>query len=395
MILDNEFSGDLRVENEVYSLKKAGLEVSVLCLTHGSKPIHETFHGADIIRIPVSLFRKNKMKGLANTPFDIWTRWWARRIVKFVKEHSITALHAHDLNMLPTAFLARKKLKQPLPVIGDLHENYPAALKHYSFTQTFPGKYIVSIPKWEQSEVQWVKEADHIITVIEEATERYGRLGADTNKISVIGNYVNEDLFLDTQFDQEVIKRYAGKFVVSYAGGFDIHRGLEGIIRGLPLLKDSVPNLLLVLIGQGRNQEDLKQLAQKLGVGNHIEFTGWQKPQSLPSYFKASNLCLIPHLKTEHTDNTIPHKLFQYMLLEKPVISSNCKPLERILLETKAGLVYPSDDSAAFAEQVNYAVKHPDELNQMGRNGKEAVISKYNWDHTAQNLISIYKNLGS
>ncbi len=70
MILDNEFTGDMRVENEVISLSKAGYKVFVLCFNHGNKKAHEDFHGAHIIRIPLSKFRKNKMKGLVNTFID-------------------------------------------------------------------------------------------------------------------------------------------------------------------------------------------------------------------------------------------------------------------------------------------------------------------------------------
>ena len=50
MILDNEFSGDLRVENEVTSLQNAGHQVFVLCLNYGRKKNYEEFNGAKIVR---------------------------------------------------------------------------------------------------------------------------------------------------------------------------------------------------------------------------------------------------------------------------------------------------------------------------------------------------------
>ncbi|MEN8194303.1 MAG: glycosyltransferase, partial [Bacteroidota bacterium] len=104
----------------------------------------------------------------------------------------------------------------------------------------------------------------------------------------------------------------------------------------------------------------------------------------------ASNMCLIPHLKSVHTDNTIPHKLFQYMILEKPVVASNCNPIIRIIEETKAGLIYQSNNEADLAAKVISLYEDTKLRKEMGRKGKEAVLEKYNWDKASKNLISIY-----
>ena len=157
MLLDNEFTGDMRVENEVISLSEAGFNITVLCLNHGEKKETESYHGAQIIRISISMFRKNKMKGLTNTPFEFWENFWWKKIKQLAKKQDIHFIHAHDLYMLRPALKARRKLKTKPKVVADLHENYPEALKNYKYTQSFPGKYIISIPKWEKSEVNGLK----------------------------------------------------------------------------------------------------------------------------------------------------------------------------------------------------------------------------------------------
>ena len=81
-------------------------------------------------------------------------------------------------------------------------------------------------------------------------------------------------------------------------------------------------------------------MAQELSVSNYVVFEGFQPQEKIPSYIIASSIGLIPHLKTAHTDNTIPHKLFHYMLMNKPVVAANCNPIERILNESNAGLIY-------------------------------------------------------
>lgn len=393
MLLDNEFTGDLRVENEVLSLVNAGHSVYVLCFNHGDKKELEDYHGATIIRLSISKFKKNKMKGFTNTIFDLYTPYWTRNAIKLVNKYQIDAIHVHDLYLLGAAFLMNKKLKMEIPVIGDLHENYPEALKHYKFTQVFPGKYVISIPKWFETEKNWIEKADYIITVIEEATERYSKIGLDRNKITVVPNYVSSELFLKSYKQSSYVKKVNNFFSLLYVGGFDLHRGLECSIKSIALLKNKIPNIKLVLVGSGSNLNELKKLATDLEVMEHISFEGWQKPETLPKYIENSSICLIPHLKTEHTDNTIPHKLFQYMLLEKAVLSSNCKPIERILKDTASGVVFNSNDEESMAEQILFLHKNQEETSKMGLNGKKAVVKTYNWDSAANELVALYKRI--
>ncbi len=395
MILDNEFTGDLRVENEVTSLVEAGFNVYVLCFNHGTKEPIENFHGAHILRLKLSLFAKNKMKGFANTIIDPFTKYWSWHLMKLIKKYDIQAIHAHDLYMLGAAFKANKSLGKKLPVIADLHENYPEALKNYKFTKTFPGKVIVSIPKWFETEMKWVNKADHVITVIEEANDRYKKMGVQDSKMTVVANYVNEEFFISGKDQSDLKKRFENDCVIFYAGGFDIHRGLESAIKSIPIVLKEIPNIKLVLVGAGRIEEDLKELSVSLNIEKHVVFEGWQKPESLPGYISVSQVCLIPHLKNEHTDNTIPHKLFQYMLLEKPVLSSNCIPIERILKDSEAGVTYQSNDENDFADKLLYMIKNPDLLRKMGINGKKAIRKKYNWAKTSENLIQLYKQVFS
>jgi len=159
------------------------------------------------------------------------------------------------------------------------------------------------------------------------------------------------------------------------------------------LVKEKIPNIKLVLVGDGRNKNDLITLANTMQISDLVSFEGWQPASLLPSYVKASNVCAIPHLKSVHTDNTIPHKIFHYMILEKAVIASNCDPLERILKETQAGLIFNSGDEESFASKLIYLYENLSETNKMGKRGKKAVQEKYNWDYTSKNLVRLYGNI--
>ncbi|MBN1301632.1 MAG: glycosyltransferase family 4 protein [Melioribacteraceae bacterium] len=395
MVLDNEFTGDLRVENEVQALQKAGFNVFVLCLNYGEKQERERYFGAEIIRVSQSKNKIKKLRALTNSLFNYYPYFWARLIERFIYDNNIDILHVHDLYMFGAAFIVKKKLRKKIIIVGDLHENYVEGLKHYRFSTTFPGNILISIPKWEKKEIEWIKGLDFAVTVIEEAVDRYAQLGIDRNKFTVVSNYINVEEFDKYSIQENITKRFKNYFTLLYVGAFDIHRGIESVIRSLPSLKNKITDLKLVLVGSGQNLGALKELAKSMHVLDIISFEGWQKPETLPSYVIASDICLIPHLKTVHTDNTIPHKLFQYMYLQRPVVSTNCNPIKRILDESEAGLTYLSDDFSELAEKIIWLWMNEAERRQMGIRGKTAVVEKYNWKATSENLVSLYKEIES
>ena len=316
MILDNELTGDLRVENEVSALQNAGHYVSILCLNYGKKKPYEEFKNAKVFRISMSLFIKKKLKGLNNTVLNFYPLFWSIHIKKFIKQNDIQVLHTHDLWMLESVYKANKKFN--LPVVADLHENFVHALNHYKYANTFPGNFIISKKRWKNSEIKWTKKANYIITVIEEAVKRYRSLGVDEDKIFVVANYVNLDSFLASTIDKSLLDKFKDKFTLTYVGGFDSHRGLECVIKSVPQLIKTIKNFKLVLVGSGSNYDDLVTLANSLNIRDYISFEGWQPNSKLSSYIKASNLCIIPHLKTKSKKLKINIiKLFFYIRTHK------------------------------------------------------------------------------
>jgi glycosyltransferase involved in cell wall biosynthesis len=391
MLLDNEFTGDLRVENEVISLVKAGHEVYVFCLNYGDKKDFETYYGAKIFRKRIKKSYINKMRGLTNTFFDFYPYFWTKNVLTLTKRFPIDCIHAHDLHMLPSAFKINKKLK--VKVVADLHENYVDALKHYSFVNTFPGNILISIKKWYRKEREWLAKVDSIITVIEEAVQRYIDLGIKQEKIYIVENYLNEATFNAGGIQQNILNQYKSNFTLSYIGGFDGIRGIEYLINAVPYIVKEINNFKLILVGDGENKNDLKQLTENLNISDYVDFIGRVAYSEVPSYIAASDVCSIPHLKNSHTDNTIPHKLFQYMALKKPVLVTNCLPLKRIVESSNSGKAYQFDSSYELSEKIVAMYKNSEELQKMGDNGAKVVNEIYNWRESEKVLVKMYEDL--
>ncbi|MBD3161063.1 MAG: glycosyltransferase, partial [Candidatus Eisenbacteria bacterium] len=350
MLLDRPFPPDPRVANEARSLVRAGYRVALACWRlDDATPEEETWEGIDVwrTRIGSAFYRKASAISL-EMPFY---RWAVRRaLARLDRSGPLAALHTHDLPMVSEG--ARFCRRRGIPLIADLHENWPAALRTYQYAQTRLGRILISPDRWAAHERAILPRADRIVVVIEEAKERLVALGLEPDRIAVVRNTVAVDEFSRFGVDRALLARFHGRFVISYLGGFDRHRGLESAVDAMPQILERIPDALLLLVGRGATETALRERAARLGLGDRVRFEGWQPFARFPSYLAASQVSLIPHLRNEHTDTTIPHKLFQTMLLERAVVVSDCRPLRRIVEETGCGTVYRSGDAGELARAV-------------------------------------------
>jgi glycosyltransferase involved in cell wall biosynthesis len=96
----------------------------------------------------------------------------------------------------------------------------------------------------------------------------------------------------------------------------------------------------------------LRELAGELGVEQNVLLAGWMDPREVLSVTREADIGMIPHLVTEHTDTTIPNKIFDYMANGLPVVVTHCSTLRSIVEETGCGRVCRDRDPQSMADAV-------------------------------------------
>ena len=395
MILGLPFPPDVRVEKEARALTKAGYEVGLLAQAKEAQQLayEQNSYGLHIYRevVSQSLWERN-IKG--------WTlieASWMGPIQKFISEFKPDILHIHDLPLVYSTWKIAKA--QGIPVVADLHENMPAAYRIWRANldplrrardSIFRNYYI-----WRWHERRVLPFCDRIIVVVPEAAERLYRDGIPEEKIIVVSNTEDETTFGVETPDPQILACYRDDWVVSYVGGGGAHRGLDTTIRAMPLAAREIPNLKLLIVGI-REKWDLRSLTKLIKqnkVQEHVEILGWQPFKTISSYIAVSAVCLVPHNDTEHTQTTVPHKLFQYMILGKPVVVSDVRPLKRIVQDAQSGLVFKANDPASLAKCLVLLYQDPALKEKLGENGQKAALGAYSWQHDARNLVQLYTEM--
>ncbi len=389
LLIGHDFPPDIRVEKETRALLAAGHRVVLVCENRKGRSVRENWNGVEIIRLPqlpLWLRRLNTaiLFGTLHAPL------WERTIKKIVQVEKPDALHVHDLPFIgPGLRIARKS---NMPLIADLHENYPAwvQIRRTSVNHN-PIEWLAFNPRrFARYEQQTLPYCDYIIVVVEEASERIKDMGINPDKIVVVGN--TEDIDAVSDVTDQDINLPPSDMILLYVGSFGTHRGLDVSIEAMPKILKQIPSAVFVIVGDGPDHSSLEQLAHRLGVMQAIRFEGRQPFARVHSYIQASDVCLVPHIANPHTNTTMPHKLFQYMYMKKPVVVSNAIPLARVVQMTDAGLIFESANSVSLAHCV-LKLRDGTLRNRLGKNGHDAVIKRYSWRYDAQRLVKLYEHL--
>lgn len=315
--------------------------------------------------------------------------FWIAGAARRIRREGVQLVIVRDLPLaLPFALLG-PFLK--VPVMLDMAENYPAALLAYRNKMYAPFLFGNAwLPRaYEKLALRYLS---HVIVVTEEQKNRLLALGLPGKKVTIVGN-TPEYSGLERLGSEDVDGALAGKKYILYSGFMDPHRGLKTLVLAFNELKEAYADHFLVLIGNGKDVGALKALVEKCGLSGRVIFKGWMDSRSIPAYIRNSALCVIPHLKSEHTDTTMPNKIFDYLYFGKPVVVSDAEPLRRMMDEFRCGAVFKSGDHRDLSEALKRFLGKPYPAEDSLRSRK-LVETKYNWARDGAALVELVERYG-
>jgi glycosyltransferase involved in cell wall biosynthesis len=390
IVVDNEFNNDIRVRNEALALQNAGHDVFVLCFEFGSQ-LGNNYKGIKINRWNLKPKYKNILFAFFHF-INLYSFLWSKKIQAFIKSNEIEVIHVHDLYMAKAGYLAKKKCS--IPMVLDLHENYPYAVDDYQWMHKSPQSIIIQAGKWKKIEGKYLSFADKIVVLSQTfkdiLVKKYSNL--TESSFIIYPNVPDVPKLSSYNINKDIIKKN-NDFVLFYFGGISKRRGVYIAIESIKQIKDKIPNIKLLLIGpvDKAEQKAFNQLIEDKEVRSHIIFYPWKDISLLPSYITYSDICLSPIEKNPQHESGIANKVFQYMLFKRAVLVSDCGPQAEVINQSKCGLVHQWNSVEDFSKKVEWLYTHKKERIEMGENGYNSVIEKYNQKSLIKPLLEFYK----
>jgi colanic acid biosynthesis glycosyl transferase WcaI len=235
------------------------------------------------------------------------------------------------------------------------------------------------------------RRADRIVVVSPAFKDHLIRYwNVPTDKIAIVENGVETDLFRFDPAAAEVRKRLKleDRFLICYIGTMGNAHGLETLIAAADELQTALPSARFLLVGEGAEKERIVALAATRGI-NNIQFLGQQPRDHIPAYVSAADLCLVMLKKTELFKTVIPTKLLEYMACERPVIVAVDGQARQIVEEAGSGVFVEPENSSALAKAILDLAENPEQRQQMGKCGRQYIVSKFSREKTARDYIEV------
>lgn len=211
-----------------------------------------------------------------------------------------------------------------------------------------------------------------------------------TKPFDVIHNYVS--LPVIDRLAHESIRKYRPE--VFYLGVVSMERCLDIMINALANLKKSHPDCHLHLFGPvGVSKTELEAIAGYAHVRDNITFHGYTDQQVALRYARQSVAGIALLKPVADYPESFPTKLFEYMALKLPVITSDFPVYRQIVERSGSGFCISPYDAEALERALERCITDNALRSEMGANGRKAAESCYNWVSEEEKLLSFYDQI--
>ncbi len=315
----------------------------------------------------VSIYDVGKLNGR-------WNRFMKSTSQVYDKAVRIDAdiYHLHDPELIPIGLKLKKLGKK---VIFDAHEDLPKQMLSKPYLNRITKKIASFIVTF--LEQYTCKKFDAIVTATPYIKAKFLPINSNTidiNNFPIVSELENRGSYSNKKDE------------VCYIGYISKVRGIKEMVQALELTDTCRLNLAGTF-----NDAAIEAEVKSLQGWSRVNVLGFLDRQAIKALLARSKVGLVTLHPTLNYIDALPVKMFEYMLAGIPVICSNFPLLEKIVAESQCGLCVNPLNPKEIADAIAYLLTHPDEAEKMGENGKQAVLTRYNWAHEEAKLFQLYK----
>ncbi len=380
IVYQGTYPWEVRIEKFCRVLCDMGFECTLLCRWGNELLEREVREECTVIRLG---FKQASYRSLPTSLNPLWRR----AIRQYVDELKPDIIIAREMLIAEACGVVAKERRVPL--LLDMAEHYPAAMRSWKkYRQSWYGRLLVHhlhLPEYVEG--QAVRVSDAIVGVCEENIQRvcttYNRSASDVHLV-----YNTPPLH---SFDGVRIGPTKPARVFSYQGYITRERGVERCIHAFTKLAQQREDVEFLIAGDGESFADVEVAYHASTAAHQIRLWGPFKHEDLIEINSLTDVGLIVFDQDEFRQNTIPNKLFDYLMCAKPVIVSNCSPMARIVHENACGIVVDTNSPDQLVTSMERMCR--EDLSEMSANARKAAETRYHWEVDAQRLKDCIQSL--
>ena len=318
-------------------------------------------------------------------------RGLSRRLDAIIEQERPDLLHAHSPALDGLAALSAGK-RHDLPVVYECRAFWEDAAVDHGTTRQGSPRYRLT----RAMETHVFKCADAVTCICEGLRADIVGRGVPSERVTVIPNAVDIAAFGESGgYDQELATRIgvAGRPVIGFLGSFYAYEGLDLAIAALPLIHTRFPDLLLLLVGGGPQEHNLKTQAERLGVAQQVIFTGRVPHDQVQRYYDLIDVLVYPRHAMRLTDLVTPLKPLEAMAQRRVMVASDVGGHRELIEDGVTGRLFRAGDRQAFADAVGDMFTHRAGWKAYREAGRAFVERERNWEASVARYQAVYEGL--
>ena len=308
------------------------------------------------------------------------------RLLPMLKSKKFDLIHIHTPFVAHYVGLKLSKLLK-IPVVETYHTFFEDYLHHYlPWVPKFAARGLARLISKNQC-----NQVDAIVAPSQPMLDVLRTYGINT-KAEVIATGLQEASF--NTADSEAFKaKYAiaqNRPMLLYVGRVAFEKNIDFLVRVTQLLTKDMPEVLLVITGEGPAEHSLRALVKTLGMENNVQFIGYlDRNTELNACYKAADIFVFAS-KSE-TQGLV---LLEAMAQATPVVAIAELGTASILVEGQGAMI-AVDDEAEFAHKVHALLANPVHREHLGERAREYAHSKWSAAKQAERMSAFYLALSA
>jgi glycogen synthase len=184
-----------------------------------------------------------------------------------------------------------------------------------------------------------------------------------------------------------------GKTVLGFLGSFYAYEGLELLLEAFALLKPAHPELHVLLVGGGPEENALRARASSLGIADSVLFTGRIDHAAIDRYYSLVDLLVYPRLRMRLTDLVTPLKPLEAMAQGRIQVASDVGGHRELISDGDTGYLFPAGNARALSETIVRTLAQRDRWPEMRACARRFVEEQRTWKHSVAGYAPLYAAL--
>ncbi|MCI9016689.1 MAG: glycosyltransferase family 4 protein [Clostridia bacterium] len=368
--------GIARVVNDLSKrLIKDGHEVTVITYKEGNVPYFENDKGVKVHRVDNYIINPtNFIDWVMQMNFNMIAK--ANEIIS--KEGTFDVIHAHDWLVA----YAAKTLKNSynIPIVSTIHATESG---RNSGIHDEIQRYI--------NDTEWLLTYESTEVIVNSnymKRELQSLFGLPFEKINVVSNGINVNMFTGVDRDYEFRRQYArdNEKIILFMGRLVYEKGIQHLIAAMPKILKGYNDAKLIVAGKGGMLEELKSQVNTMGIGHKVYFTGYMEQKQVCKMYKCADVSVFPSTYEPFGIVTL-----EAMLAGTPVVVSDIGGLNEIIEHGIDGMKSYVGNSNSLADSILELLYNPQLCNNIVKKAKLKVKEQYNWSKIVQDTHFTYQ----